>query len=145
MTKMEGMEPASRSEWRRQLKEEIQAAENRFDRGKDRWNRWYYFFLVLGITLPAFSALVLKLDFSPEMPNSFSKNDVSAMLAVMGAIATSIMAAFNVRRRWAISRTARSDLYELRIEVLKPDVDLDEIASRLKAAISKYNQAVLKE
>lgn len=145
---MEGkgaVEPGNRSVWREQLKNEIEAAESRFSRGKDRWNLWYYIFLTLGIVLPVISALVLKSDYSPDIPGAPSRNDLGALFAAMGAVATSIMAAFNMRRRWAISRTARSRLYELKIDVLSPDADLGDISSRLKMAIEEYSQAVLEE
>jgi len=132
----------SQEQWRTQLQAEILASENRFRGSKNQWNRWYYGFLAGGIGLPALSFLVLKLD---RLTDVALKNDIAAILAALGAVATSLMAVFNFRKRWALSRTARIELHQLKVDVLKPDADLELIAQRLKSSLVKYNEGTIEE
>jgi hypothetical protein len=130
----------SREAWRSRLREEIESSEKRFRKNKNRWNAWYYGFLAGGVGLPALSALVLKLETLKEPA---LKNDLAAVLAALGAVFTSVMAAFNFRRRWAVSRTARTEVQQLKVDVLGPDVELAKVAARLKESLAKYNDGVL--
>jgi len=131
-----------REQWRIQLQAEIAANETRFRRSKNRWNCWYYGFLAGGVGLPALSAFFLKLETITDVP---LKNDVAAALAVLGAVATSLMVAFNFRKRWVVSRTTRTELQQLKVDLMTPDTDMAVIAQRLKASLVSYNEGVVEE
>ncbi|WP_123421769.1 SLATT domain-containing protein [Gallaecimonas pentaromativorans] len=121
--------------WRKDLKQEIATAEDRFRRNKNLWNWWYYGGLLGGIGLPAMSALVLKVE---SFGTTAGRNDWAAILAALGAVSGSVMAAINFRKRWIVNRQARAEVQKLRIEVLNPNANLAEISESLKSIHAKY-------
>jgi len=129
-------------EWRNRLFREIDLAEQKFRTAKARWNRWYYTGTAGSVIFPALAAVVLKLE---SIPTGAFKNDVAALLAAMGAVCASVLADGKVRSRWAATRRARAEVQAIRLDVLGPNADLSRSIEALKAAIARYNEAVVEE
>jgi hypothetical protein len=121
---------------------EIDFAEQKFRTAKARWNRWYYCGTAGSVVFPALAAVVLKLE---SVPTGAFKNDVAALLAAMGAVCASVLADGKIRSRWAATRRARAEVQAIRLDALGPNADFSRSIEALKAAIARYNEAVVED
>ncbi|MDQ3820029.1 MAG: hypothetical protein M3247_03930 [Thermoproteota archaeon] len=128
--------------YRSKLNERIDKYYEWYGAASRKWGIIYHWSLYFSAALSAYAALSLKLDF---LKSTSYQNDFPALLAGTAAVLTTIVASGGLDRRYRIFRASRGSVEKLRVEILKPDADLNAINSKLQEIIQKNTEAITGE
>ena len=110
-----------------------------YDRWSKTWSFMYQSFLIISALASAGAALVLKLD---SMKDVQYQTDISAILAGLAAVLTTLIAAGGFDRKWRVSRASRNSIEQLKINLTNPDFETGEIRAKLVEILQTHNEGV---
>jgi hypothetical protein len=110
----------------------------RVARGAFWWSCAFHVCLYASIIFSAGAALILKI---PTQASSPSHQNVAAILAALAALLTTISASGNFQTKWRVSRSGRSAIDCLRVDLIK-FTDYDALAERIKDIMTKHAEGI---
>lgn len=128
------------SERHEEIEHIIKKKLNRADIGAKSWSTLYNGSLIVSALASAIAAIFLKLDITAHLPY---RTDISAILAGVAAVLTTIAAAGGFDRKWQINRISRSRLEQLQVDLTNPQVNEEEIREELKQIIEQHEEGIL--
>jgi len=126
-----------------QEKETLTIEVERFYKSRRRstkmWSALYHGSLYVSAISSGAAAVILKLDF---LKGNY-QSDLSAILAGAGAIIVALTAAGSFHTKWRVNRKSRSGLEQLRIDLSNPEMDGEQIRTRLKEIVQKHDEGII--
>jgi hypothetical protein len=122
---------------RQALQQDIDAKHDWYNKGSKLWSFAYHFLLYSSIILSAFASVIVKID------GIQNKNNITALLAGLAAIAGSLLASGGFQRKWQANRVARGRIERLLIDFEAPNAIADDIRTGLKKIMEDEDMGIL--
>lgn len=117
----------------------IAKQEGKYRRSAWGWKVSYRFFLVVSAFLSGSAAIVGKLDYfdSSVKISGLTGGDITAILAGMAAVVTTLIAALDFEVNWRTNRKSRHNVAMIKLEAEKLSAKPDELIEKLKEVIKQ--------
>jgi ABC-type multidrug transport system fused ATPase/permease subunit len=122
-----------------ELKAQLQFYAKKYRKLALWWVVGYRTLLVSSALLSASAAVVVNLDILPErsLENqvAISRNNITAILAALSTVLTTLLGTVGFENNWRANRLARDRVEELLLELLREQPDREQIISSLQKII----------
>lgn len=136
-------------EWRKRLNKVIDDTEKRVISTERRWNFWFYFLFISATSIIVLFLLAL---VHGSLIVDTLRNDVLAIsVAVLFLFVCNLfvvffrnylLSMFVGQNRLKVSRTALSELRQMKVDVQNPNANVDKVTEELKFTLTKYENGV---